>query len=63
MYGGAALVTGSLVYWYGDLGDLTVEGLTAAAALGAGGVALLVLAHTGVVATRRKALLLVIKVR
>lgn len=60
MYGGAALVTGSLVYWYEDLADFAVEGFTAALTLAVGGVALLVLAHTGAVASRRRALLLVI---
>lgn len=59
MYGGAALVTGSLVYWRGDLADLTQEGRTAAVALGAGGGALLLLAHAGAAAASRTALLLV----
>ncbi|XP_026318846.1 uncharacterized protein LOC113229465 isoform X2 [Hyposmocoma kahamanoa] len=57
-YGGAALVTGSLIYWYGVLSERTSVGRPTALALGASGVALLLLAHAGVVAVRRKPLLL-----
>lgn len=60
-YGGAALVTGSLMCWHGELADRTAEGLSTALALSVGGVALLLLAHAGTVATRRKALLFVSK--
>lgn len=55
-------MTGSLIYWYGVLSERTLVGRPTALALGASGVALLLLAHAGVVAVRRKPLLLVSKV-
>lgn len=63
MYGGAALVSGSLAYWHGEgeLRDRTLEGLATTLALSVSGVTLLLLAHAGAVATRRKALLFVSK--